>query len=68
MICFDLGPEMPLSITRVGFLPKVGDIVIFPSWLQHHVNAFKSDVERISVSGNIKIKTFDIFQSEYDKV
>ena len=68
MICFDLGPEMPLSVNRVGFLPKVGDIVIFPAWLQHHVNSFKSDVARISVSGNIKMKTFDIFQSEYDKI
>ena len=68
VICFDLGPEMPLSVNRVGFLPKVGDIVIFPAWLQHHVNAFKSDVERISVSGNLKIKTFDVFKSEYDKI
>jgi len=59
MICFDLGPEMPLSVTRVGFLPKVGEIVIFPAWLQHHVNAFKSDVERISVSGNLNFKEVD---------
>ena len=60
MICFDLGPEMPLSVTRVGFLPKVGEIVIFPAWLQHHVNAFKSDVERISVSGNLNFKEVDL--------
>ena len=59
MIQFNLGPEMPLSVTNVGFMPKVGDIVIFPAWLTHHVNAFKSDVERISVSGNLNFKTVD---------
>ena len=26
---------------------------IFPAWLKHYVAPFKSDVERISVSGNI---------------
>ena len=60
MICFDLGPEMPYSVTRVGHMPKAGDIFIFPAWLQHHVNAFKSDVERISVSGNLKFKEVDL--------
>ena len=34
-------------------MPKTGDAFIFPAWLVHHVHAFKSDVERISVSGNI---------------
>ena len=60
MICFDLGPEMPFSITSIGFMPKVGDIVIFPAWLQHYVMGFKSDVERISVSGNLNFKTITI--------
>ena len=59
VICFDLGPDMPLSVTRVGKLPQVRDIFIFPAWLQHHVNAFKSDVERISVSGNLKFIEID---------
>ena len=53
MICFDLGPAMPFSCTRVGLMPEVGDLIIFPAWLQHHVNSFKADVERISVSGNL---------------
>ena len=59
VVCFSLGPELPFSITQAGFMPTAGDIVIFPAWLFHHVNAFKSNVERISVSGNIKIKTVD---------
>ena len=37
-------------------LPEVGDLFIFPAWLIHHVYAFKSDVERISVSGNIEFE------------
>ena len=59
MISFDLGPDMPMSVTRVGFMPKVGDIMIFPAWLPHHVMGFKSDVERISVSGNLNFKEVD---------
>ena len=27
--------------------------MIFPAWLSHHVYAFESDVERVSVSGNV---------------
>ena len=68
MICFDMGPEMPFSVTRVGKMPQVRDIFIFPAWLQHHVNSFKSDVERISVSGNLNWKTFDPSDIKYDKV
>ena len=68
MIQFDLGPELPLSVTRVGHMPKAGDIFIFPAWLTHHVNAFKSDVERISVSGNLNFKTFDPSDIKYDKI
>jgi len=50
------GPGMIMFDSGMSFLPKVGDIVIFPSGLQHHVPAFKSEVKRISVSGNIKFK------------
>ena len=52
-INFDYGIEMPLSINTFFKFPRVGDIFIFPAWLTHYVHAFKSDVERISVSGNI---------------
>ena len=56
MILFDYGMEMPLSINRIAHMPRAGDAFIFPAWLIHHVYAFKSDVERISVSGNITLK------------
>jgi len=56
MINFDYGLKMPFSICRQYRLPSPGDIFIFPAWLIHHVLAFESDVERISVSGNIIFK------------
>jgi len=59
-IIFEYGQELPFSINTLNKLPKVGDIFIFPAWLTHYVHAFKSDVERISVSGNIRF--------EYDKI
>jgi len=41
-------------ITAYTYFPNVGDMFIFPSYLRHHVDAFKtSNVERISVSGNL---------------
>ena len=43
----------PIRLIR---FPEVRDLLIFPAWLTHYVHAFKSDVERISVSGNIKFK------------
>ena len=55
-IVFDYGMAMPFSIHSFCKLPEVGDIFIFPAWLPHYVHAFKSDVERISVSGNVTIK------------
>ena len=37
-------------------MPYNNQIFIFPAWVKHYVIPFKSDVKRISVSGNI---TFD---------
>ena len=55
-ICFTYGEARFPSRTYFSKLPEVGDIFIFPAWLTHYVHAFKSDVERISVSGNIDLK------------
>ena len=55
MINFDYGEELPFSITGFNELPNTGDLFIFPAYLLHYVHAFKSDVERISVSGNIHL-------------
>lgn len=41
--------------------PEVGDIIIFPSWLQHCVHSFyKEDAERISVAGNFQMGEVNI--------
>lgn len=36
--------------------PKTGQIIIFPSWLDHEVNRNNSDEERVSIAFNFKIK------------
>ena len=53
---FSHGEEMPFCINQSSKMPEVGDLFIFPSWLTHYVHAFKSDVERISVSGNVSFE------------
>ena len=55
-INFNYGVRLPFSINTYQKFPEVGDLYIFPAWLTHFVHAFKSDVERISVSGNIELK------------
>lgn len=42
---------------KVTIMPEAGEIYIFPAYLEHFVDAFYSEnAERISVSGNIKIR------------
>ena len=41
--------------SSVFMKPKTGDFFIFPAKLHHTVAPFKSDVTRISVSGNLEI-------------
>ena len=38
-----------------SFFPAVRELFIFPACLNHDVNSFQSEGERISVSGNVKI-------------
>ena len=40
-------------ITYMSFFPEENDMYIFPAWLKHWVAPYKSDVTRISVSGNV---------------
>lgn len=42
-----------IATTSRYFLPHTGDLFLFPACLSHSVAPFKSDVERVSVSGNI---------------
>lgn len=56
-IDFIFGRHMPSSADFCGqrtVLPVVGDIYIFPSWLQHVVYPFKGDGKRLSLAFNIK--------------
>ena len=44
-----------LNSNIVSFQPKEGMLVLFPSYLQHSVNANKTDEERIVISFNINL-------------
>lgn len=49
-------PSRPKWFTYNQWIkPETGDIIIFPAMLQHTVLPFKSDVTRVSVSGNLAI-------------
>ena len=41
-----------LSNSSCEFSPKSGDVVLWPSWLRHHVYPFRSNKERIMISFN----------------
>ena len=54
-IQFHHGEALPFAINTVEEMPHEGQVFIFPSWMQHSVTPFFSDVERISVAGNITL-------------
>jgi uncharacterized protein (TIGR02466 family) len=58
---FYLGQENTQLLKTVGgnFVPQVkeGDLIIFPSWVSHKVTLNKSTDQRISISGNVKVRT-----------
>ena len=56
MINFEYGEDAPFSLAKIHKLPSVGEIFIFPYWLRHYVFGFSSDVERVSVSGNVTVE------------
>lgn len=41
------------TFNEIEFTPHAGDLIIFPSWLQHYVDYNEYDSERISISFNI---------------
>mgnify|MGYP001192072073 CR=1 FL=1 len=55
-ISFFHGEDNDYSISSMAFAPVTGDMFIFPAKLRHFVTPFKSDVTRISVSGNLEFK------------
>jgi len=55
-ISFEYGENLPDNLCCQRFMPYNNQIFIFPAWVKHYVTPFKSNVKRISVSGNL---TFD---------
>ena len=53
------------ATTGTAITPETGDFYMFPALLQHWVAPFKSKVERISVSGNIRIINKDKLPRDY---
>jgi uncharacterized protein (TIGR02466 family) len=49
--------QIPRQITRRGVTPMPGDMILFPSWLEHSVSAFHGPGERISIAFNAKLTT-----------
>lgn len=44
-----------MNFAQYQHYPQVGDIIMFPSWLQHCVHSFyKEGAERISIAGNFQ--------------
>ena len=54
-ISFFHGENHDAYKSEYHFLPKKGYMFIFPAYLRHYVPPFKSDVTRVSVSGNITL-------------
>lgn len=50
-------PQAPFG-RPISFPPKAGMMVLFPSWLGHSVNLFRSRTTRISIAFNAQILNF----------
>lgn len=44
--------QPPFNIAHVGYVLQPGQLVLFPSWLLHHVTPFTGEGERITVAFN----------------
>ena len=42
-------------VNAITHTPVTGQMFVFPSWLSHEVQAFKSDVTRVSMAGNLNV-------------
>ena len=52
-LTFSWGEPQDGMIHHKSFVPNQGDLLIFPAKLRHMVYPFKSNVERVSIAGNI---------------
>ena len=65
MLTFHDFTNKPWATLGKHLTPKTGDLFVFPAKLQHTVPPFKSDVTRISVSGNLDIVNRDNLGEHY---
>ena len=42
----------PFNVQHIGYVLEPGQLILFPSWLLHHVTPFAGDGERITVAFN----------------
>lgn len=49
--------QLPRQITRQSVAPVPGDLILFPSWLEHSVPAFQGPGERICIAFNAALMT-----------
>ncbi len=47
--------QLLTQITRVSETPSPGDILIFPSWLEHSVAPFEGEGERTCIAFNVRL-------------
>jgi hypothetical protein len=52
-LCFFYGADTSDNQVLKSFEPSAGDFFVFPHWLQHWVNPFKCEGERITVAANL---------------
>lgn len=50
-------PELELFSSKFELAPQTSSLVVFPSWLQHHVHAYRGERPRICVSANVTLDT-----------
>ncbi len=55
-LSFLYGEERAHTIAERSFTPEKNVMFMFPGNLRHYVTSFNSDVERISVAGNVKFE------------
>jgi len=54
MMHFSGFPSDGCDISSVTYKPRVGQLLLFPSWLTHRVNLNTTDSERISIAFNLE--------------
>lgn len=67
-ICFYYGEKSLNYRSQYHFIPNEGDMFLFPASLRHMVSPFRSDVTRISVSGNLSFDHGKVFSAKHGNI